>query len=333
MIGLILVGLAVFGFMVIGAIIVMGNLFVLLMVLSIFSFLAVGLLITVGALWEWYFPTPAKTLISAKRGAGSVELNVDDTGWGELVGSKSYLPEGLIKYKFGWTLLPRPIRKFLKNIKIGKPPGRKSKDPEKVRQRQEAWEKAQKRKFALQNCEQELAEEIALKRIMLKGLNKPLWLQYSGLAANFNPLVLVPGEAKQDNPHSYFRQFNSFLEDLSEKLSPEILETIKNKLELLEEKCEKIRVVLDPRRFKEIHPKMYTESQLDAHGRYHERIGELKVRGMPMGKILTILLIGAMVVGGIFVAYYLFMSPQSQPAHLISSFSARLRNVSLSSFL
>ena len=333
MIGLILVGLAVFVFMVIGAIIVMGNLFVLLMVLSIFSFLAVGLLIMVGALWEWYFPTPAKTLISHKRGAGSFALNVDDIGWGELLASKSFLPEGLIKYKLGWSTLPRPIRKFVEELKIGKRPGREPKDPEEAKKRQKEWEKAQKLKAERENCEQELAEQIALKKITLKDMGKPLWLLYSGAAMNFNPYVLVPGEAKQDNPTVYFEQFTSFLEGLSEKLSPETLKSIKENLRELEKKCENIRVVLDPRRFKEVLPKMYTQSQIDAHGRVHERIGELKVRGMPMGKILTILLIGALVVGGIFVAYYFFMSPQSQPAQLVSSFSARLSNVSLFSFL
>jgi len=315
MIGYLLLPLAVFIFLLLGYTILLGNFMFLMVILSMLSFLAIGLLVIFASLWEWYFPQVAKLFIANKRGARSIELVVDDAGWGEFFASKKYLPEGLIKYKFGWAFLPRPIKKLFGAMpSIGKPPGRKSKDESKRKEREKQWKQQKQREFELQQSEQKLAENIALKRVQLKGFGKPLWLQYSGLAANFNPYILVPSEAEQDNPHTYFNQFTSYIEEISESLSPDTKKTILEQFEALKQKCEGLRVVLDPRRFKELHPKMYTEDQVDAHGRLHERIGWLNARGLPGGKFLVVLLIALAVIGGIAVVYFMFLKePQGPP--------------------
>jgi len=326
-IGYLLFPLAVFIFMLLGYTILLGNFMFLMLILAALSFLSIGLIIVFGALWEFYFPGVAKFFIANKRGTSSVELVVDDAGWGEFLASKKYLPEGLIKYKFGWTLLPQPIKKFLSApLSFGKPPGRKPKDKEKAEERQKEWERQKRQEIELEQCEQRLAENIALKKVMLKGFGKPFWLQYSGLAANFNPYVLVPGETHQDNPAGYFDQFTDYLTN-SDKLSPEIKTEILEKTKTLQERCENIRVVLDPRKFNEIHPDMYTESQIDAHGRIHFRLGQLSIKGMPVGKILLVMLIALAVVGGITVIYFMFMKQpqgQPQPSQMIKSLFQRL---------
>lgn len=330
MIGLLLIPIAVMLLMVLGYLLLIGNFVFLIMFLGITAFLGIGLLVIIGSLWEWYFPSIAKMFISTKRSANSYELKTDAVGYGEFIPSRKIFPEGLIKYKYGWAFLPEPIRKFGFIQKIVGKPGKKSKDPEKDRQAEEEWERKQKQKLDIEQFEQQFAENIALKKITLKGLGKPFWLQYSGLAANFNPYILVPGEAKQDNPHDYFDVFKIYLNGLSTKLAPDIKQEILKKLGELEAKCENLRVVIDPRRFKEIHPKMFTESQIDAHGRIHEEIGRLKVSGMPLGKVLIILLVGVVIIGGLAAVYFLFMKqpPQATPTQtaqaILSLFKSKM---------
>lgn len=325
MIGYLLLPLAVFIFVLLGYTIFLGNFMFLMVILSALSFLSIGLLIAYGALWEWYFPQVAKFFIANKRGPKSIELLFNDAGWAEFFASKKWLPEGLLKYKFGWRFLQRPLKKLFGSMPPpGKPPGRKPKDPDKARQRQKEWEEQKKREFELQHCEQTLAEEIALKKVTLKGFGKTLWLTYSGLAANFNPFILVPSEAKQDNPHLYFNEFTSFIEGLSETLTPETKQKIISQLADLEKKCENIRVVLDPRKFKEIQVGCPTQSQVDAHGWLHERIGWLKAKGLPGGKLFLVLIIALAVVAGIAVVYFMFLK-KPQPTQIIKPLLNYLR--------
>lgn len=303
MIGFLVIITAVMLFTMLGYVVLLGNFYLTMLLLTIYAFTGIAALIIASALWEFWFPRVAKTLIAHKRKA-SFELAVDDLGWGELTPSKTYLPEGLVKWKFGWSLLPRPIQKLGIAKKIFKrKSGRPPKDPEEAKRRQREWIAKQKQEQQLKELERDLAEQIALKKIMLKGLGKPLWLQYTGLAGNFNPQVLVASEAKQDNPRTYFQQLKLYVENLG-TIPAQAKTDLAKKLEELQQRVETIRVVVDPRRFKEIHPKMYTQSQMDAHGQIHEEIGRLSVSGMPLGKILTVLLIVAGVCGALFVVYY-----------------------------
>lgn len=319
---MLLIATGVFLFMLIGYSLLMGTFVTLLITIVSIGFVGIASLVIFGVLWEFYFPKPAKTLIAHKR-ASSFELKCDDVGFADLLPSHRYLPEGLIKYKFGWVLLPRPIRKFFTEMKLKRKPGRKAKNPDDEAKRQKEYQALQKQELDNEDRERELAEQIALKKFTLKGMGKPLWLQYEGLAANFNPQVLVPLEAKQDNPHLYFRQFEEIINDmdLTEASKTKILE----KLGELKSHVEKIRVVIDPRRFKEIHPKCYTQSQIDAHGRIHEEYGRLSVTGFPIAKIMMILVIAVVIIGALGVVYFMFLKPQAtqpQPAQQIISLIA-----------
>lgn len=315
MIGYLFMGVAVIMFMMLGYVVLMGDFMVMITLMTVYSFAGLAMLILFPALWEFWFPKPAKMLIVHKR-AAAYELTVDDIGWGELTPSKKYMPEGLVKWKFGWSLLPRPIRKLFepKLSTAKKPPGRPPNDPEKAAKRLKEWQAKQGQdKFILEK-ERDMAEKIALKKIILKGTGKPLWLQYEGLAANFNPYVLVPLEKEQDNPHVQFQLLQSWIDGLR-NLPDQVKDKLAEKLQELETHVDKIRVVIDPRRFQEVHPYMYTQSQVDAHGQIHEEIGRLGA-GFPIGKILLILLIVIGVIGGIFVVYYFLMQ---QPPMMLTA--------------
>ena len=308
MIGFLLLMIGIMMFMGLGYTLVTAPFIVFMNTLIIVCF--VGLIVTVlfGLLWEFYFPQPAKMFIANKRVA-SYELVADDIGWGELLPSKRYMPQGLVMWRYGWSLLPRPIMKLGIMQWIAKKRGRPIKDPDKAKEAEEQFQKRQEQIQDIERKEEELAEQIGLKKLMLKGTGRPLWLQYLGLAANFNPYVLVPGEAKQDNPHEHFDSMRTFIND-SANLTTQAKNEIIEKLKELETHIDHVRVVIDPRRFKEIHPKMYTQSQVDDHGRIHEEIGRLSVSGLPLGKILIILLVIVGVVATIGAVYFLFLKPQ-----------------------
>ena len=309
MIGFLILVLAVMGCFGLGYTLLMGDFLIFMNTTIILALGGLAGIILVGLLWEFYFPQPAKMFIASKR-ASAYELAVDDLGWGQLTPSKSYMPQGLVKWRFGWSLLPRPIMKLdIIQRLIGKKRGRPPKDPEKAQKAQEQFEARQQQLRDIERKEQELAEQIALKKCMLKGTGKPLWLQYIGLGANFNPYVLVPGELKQDNPHEYVSQMRTYVNG-SASLTSEAKTDLLKLIQDLETHIDNVRVVIDPRRFKEIHPKMYTQSQIDDHGRIHEEIGRLSVSGLPLGKILIVLLVIVGVVGVIAAVYFLFMKPQ-----------------------
>ncbi len=309
MIGFIFIIIAVICFIGIGYPLLIGNMFMFINMLIITALAGLAITAVWGALWEFYFPQLSKMFIATKRCA-SYELVCDDIGYGQVQPSKKYMPQGLVVWKFGWSLLPRPIMKLDFVQAIRKRLGRPLKDPDKEKQAQEQWEKRQQQIQGIEAKEAELAEQISLKKIMLKGINKPLWLQYLGLAANFNPYVLVPGEIKQDNPHQQFDQMRDFI-DKSSSLSAQAKEEVKAKINDLETHCDKVRLVLDPRRFKEIHPKMYTQSQVDDHGRIHEEIGRLSVTGIPMKYIVIIIAVIAIV--GVFAFIYFMFGPKGSP--------------------
>jgi len=310
MIGFLLLIIGIMMFMGLGYTLITAPFIVFMNTAIIICIAGIAITVFAGALWEFYFPQPAKMFIANKRVA-SYELAVDDIGWGELLPSKSYMPEGLVKWRYGWSLLPRPIMKFGETVQnlLAKKRGRPKKDPESEKQAQEQFEAQQQQLQDIKEKQDELAEQIGLKKCMLKGTGRPLWLQYVGAAANFNPYVLVPLEAKQDNPHNYFSQMQTWITgygNLTAQAKAEVL----TKLADLETHVDKERVVIDPRRFKEIHPQMYTESQLDALERIFFRLGQLSISGMPVGKIIMILLVVGVVVGGIAAVYFLFLKPQ-----------------------
>jgi len=321
MIGFIIFPLVVMLFMLLGYTILIGSFSLLMMILVILAFLGLGTLTIAAALWEFYFPRPAKTLIAARHRASCISLVADDVGYLDIVPNKAQFPEGLIEHKLGFTFLPKPFREapteFISRKKRGRPP----KNPQEAEERQKEFEQETRIQVERERMERETAQTIALKKLTLKGMGKPVWLEYSGLAAAFNPYILVPPEIQQDNPHSYFETFKTNIKTATD-IAVDTKEWLLKQLGEIETKIDKVRVIIDPRRFKEIHPRMYTRDHVSTHRRINFERGVASVTGLPLGKILLVLVAVLGVIGTIFMIYILFMKPQQpqQMATLIRSF-------------
>lgn len=303
MIGFLLLGLGVALFMLFGYSLLTAPFNIFMNTAIISSFVGMVFLVIFGALWEWYFQKPAKDII-AHRNAAAWEFAFDDLGYAQLLPSKKYLPQGLVVWKFGWAFSPRPIMKTEFIQKLARRVGRKSKNPEDQKKREAEWQSKQEEEAMFQRREQELAEQITLKKCMWKGMGKPIIFQYIGLAANFNPYMLVPSEVKQDNPHSYFKEFKAYIEKLT-SLSLDTQKELLTKIQALEDHVDHIRVVINPRSFKEIVPRMWTQSQIEDHGRIHFQLGRLSVTGVPMKYIVIVLAVVA-IIGVLGFIFFMF---------------------------
>jgi len=304
-------------FMLLGYALLLGNFYLVMMLLIIYALLGIASISLISALWEWWFPKLAKTLIAHKR-ASSYSGIVDDIGF-EIVPHKGVYPEGLIEHKLGFSFLPKPFMEkesFIgKIVRRGRPP----KNPEQAEAKQKEVEEKAKEELKRQQAERDIAQTLALKQAIFKGVGKPIFFEYAGSATAFNPYVLVPSEASQDNPHTDIDNFIGYIKT-SKTLTENAKEELLTSFQKLQSKLEHLRVIIDPRRFKEIQPRMYTRDHISAHRRINFERGRASVTGMPIGKLLIIALVIMGAIGGIFAIYYFFMRPQvpQQATALIS---------------
>lgn len=250
-------------------------------ILWMFVLPILGIITPILSLVIWFFIVPkvARMLTGAKFRNVSIHAIADDSGYVELVKTNVELPEGVVKTKKGWRFLPRPIWKSLKTR-------RKKKTGETL---------------ALEG-----AENIALRKYVLKGLGKPFWFGYAGTVAAMNPPTLAVLQQNQNpsNPQGHFNKIENYIESLPKEF-PWNNQTIyirKDLKQMLAEVKEYLKsktlTILDPRALKEILPELTPPSLMDAIEMYSEMVGR-EERGTQYGKIIGVGLIFGVIIFGI----------------------------------
>lgn len=226
--------------------------------------------------WVFIVPKIAKMLTWARFQKVSIHAIADDSGYVELVKTDVELAEGVVRTKKGWRFLPRPIWKPL-----SKKTKKKGYDP------------------------LEDAENIALRKYVLRGLGKPFWLGYAGLVPSMNPAtlaILQQNQSNPNNPHSHFNKIDSYIKSLPSQFSIDNRtmhirkDLTKMITELREHLKSKAVTVLDPRAMKEILPDVTPPSLMDAIETYSELIGR-EEKGTQYGRLI----IGAGLIVGLLV--------------------------------
>ena len=221
-----------------------------------------GVITPIFALVFWFFMVPkiARMLTAAKFKNVSIHAIGDDSGYVELVTTNVELPEGVVRTKKGWRILPSPIFKSLK--------GRKKKNYEDL----------------------VAAEKIATRKYVLKGLGKPFWFGYAGMVAAMNPATLATLQQSSNNinnPHVHFNKINSYIKSLPKQFiwNNQTKKDLTKMLEELEAQVESEPLTpLDPRGIKEVLPELTPPSLMDAVETYAERVG-MEERGKDYGKV------------------------------------------------
>lgn len=235
-------------------------------------------IIFVPIFWFFIVPKIARTLTWKKFSKCSFHFIGDDTGFAYLVPTTEELPEGVVKTKYGYRFLPRPI---LHNEKS--------------------------------NPNDKVLEQLMLRRFVWKDMGKPIWFGYAGKVAAVNPvtLALVESEKKKKtrNPvNKVLRELEVYVKSLPETLTVQDKHSVRtiNPQKELKEKIKLLKTalnykpltILDPTKIKEILPKMWTPSQIDALATNREWRG-IKRAGkqytpliIGLGTIMAILIFG-----------------------------------------
>lgn len=210
-----------------------------------------------GIFWFLVVPGIAKMLTWSRFKNVSIHLVGDDSGYAEFVATKEELPEGIVRTKKGWHFLPSPIYSNL-----GKSKGLKR------------------------------AEQIGLKKYILKGLGKPIWLDYAGkiTSMNIGTLAAMQQNKNQLDLKWYFDEMTKIIADTPKVFRKEL----SNKLKALEEatKAEALTLI-NIAQIKSAVPKMYPSSLIDALAINREMKG-MKRRGKEM---MPLILGGAIIIG------------------------------------
>jgi len=239
--------------------------FVWMLVLPVIGLLSI---IFVPIFWFFIVPKIARTLTWKRFSKCSFHFIGDDTGFAYLVPTTEELPEGVVKTKYGYRFLPRPI-----SHNPGNPDGK-------------------------------IVEQLMLRRFVWRDIGKPIWFGYAGKVTAINPatLALVEAEKKKKktrNPvNKVLRDIEVYVKGLPKTLTiPDknsvrtinLQKELKEKLELLKTTLNyKPLTILDPTKVKEIAPKMWTPSQIDALATNREWRGIKRA-----GKQYTPLILGA----------------------------------------
>jgi len=223
---------------------------------------AMGILVPIFGAIFWFFIVPglAKMLTWNRFKNVSLELNANDSGYAELLPTKEELPEGIVRTKKGWQFLPSPIYS----------------NPAKT-------------------DEEKQAEQIGLKKYILKGIGKPIRISYAGkiTSMNIGTLAAMQQNNKQINLEPYFKSIQNIVDDLPRHFKKEL----KQKLKLLKQATKaKPLTLIDPEEIKTAVPKMYPPSLIDALAINREMKG-MKRRG----KELTPLILGGAIIIGLVV--------------------------------
>ena len=230
--------------------------------------LGISLSVLVPIVWFFIVPRVARMLTWARFKNVSIHAIADDSGYIELVPTNVELPEGVVKTKRGWRFLPRPIWKQQKTKK--------------------------KKKGEVSEEELGIAERLALKKYVFKGLGKPFWFGYAGLAPAVNPATLAALERNpttQGNPSVFFSEIENYVETLPEKfmwnnqtihIRQDLTEKLKNLHEILNVTPLKY---VDPRAIKEVLPELTPPSLMDSIELWAEMVGA-EEKGKEYGKII-----------------------------------------------
>ncbi len=253
-------------------------------------------------LWTFMMPLDAKTLFKSKIGAArkkSIILMIGDEGYARLYLGDP-LPQGVInigtKDKPRYILLPRPY--------ISEEPNEIPKtDKDGNALPQEVIDRLVKiREDQIEvNRVTPMYEEFALKRVFWSGVNRPVYIAYSGKAVAVAPQVLAAlglegnmaeyeeaeNREKADSVKKgwfgMFRRSKRFISSLREKTTIEL----------------RFGVLLAPRTIKTVIPNLYTDAQLRKIYSDAFEAGKEDARGGGRNLVVPIMLIMIVVIIGI----------------------------------
>lgn len=222
--------------------------------------------------WFFIVPRVARMLTWKRFSKCSFHMVADDTGYVKLLPTLEELPEGVVRTERGWRFLPRRSRMTT-------------------------------------NKNQHLVN-IGLRKFVWGDMGKPLWYGYAGKVGSLNPSMLaLLHESKggsNPNPKTTLVELERYVSKLPKVLTRERgrkTETwnlkedlIKMLISLKEELAFEPLTLIDPTRIKEVIPKMFTPSQIDALATYSEMIGMKKA-----GKQFTPLILGAGLIVGLLI--------------------------------
>lgn len=231
----------------------------LLFILWFFVLPILGILFPIfaGIFWFLVVPGIAKMLTWSRFKNVSLHLVGDDSGYAELVPTQEELPEGIVRTKKGWHFLPSPVYS----------------NPTKS----EGLQKA---------------EKLGLKKYILKGLGKPIWIDYAGkiTSMNIGTLAAMQQNEEQLSLKWYFDEMTKIIADTPKHFRKEL----NKKLKVLEEATKaKALTLIDIDEIKQAVPKMYPPSLIDALAINREMKG-MKRKGKEM---IPLILGGAIIIG------------------------------------
>jgi len=189
-----------------------------------------GIFVTIFGAIFWIFIVPglAKMLTWNRFKNVSFHLVGDNSGYAELVPTKEELPEAIVLTKKGWQFLPSPIYT----------------NPAKTE-------------------EEKQAEQIGLKKYILKGIGKPIWISYAGkiTSMGMGTLAAMQQTEKQVDLKWYFDEMQKIIADTPKHFRKEL----DKKLKALQEATKaKPLTNIDIEGIKTAVPKMYPPSLIDA---------------------------------------------------------------------
>lgn len=226
---------------------------------------AVTLITLIPVFWFFVVPKLARKMTWWRFRNVSIHAVGDDAGYVELVATKEYLPEGIELTKRGWHFLPRPIYEKGNPIAV--------------------------------DLDQEKIEKLGLRKYTLKDLGKPFWYDYAGKITSTNPGVLAALQQTKQlfKIDRYVADIQKFVNDLPEHFKKPLNEKLKSL-----KKATRAQPIthIDIEKIKQIVPKMYPPSLIDALAANRELKGMKKAGKQYGGLILG----GALIIGLVIIA-------------------------------
>lgn len=213
--------------------------------------------------WFLIVPKFARRLTWERFRKISYHVVADDSGYAYILSTKEEFPEGVVNTKKGYRFLPRP-----------------------------SWMKGNPKP---KDDNTKTTENVMLRKFMSKDLGKPLWFGYVGKVASANPATLG-GLQQTEGETPDAKGFINKIKDYVKNLAKDPKDHLTKMLTELEKGLNfKPLTLIDPTKIKELFPKMYTPSQVDALATACELLGAKNAGKQYTGLILGIGLILAMV--------------------------------------
>jgi len=243
----------------------------------ILPILGITLAVLAPIIWFFIVPKVARMLTWCRFRNVSIHAIADDSGYVELVPTNVELPEGVVRTKRGWRFLPRPRWKTKKEKRLN----------EKKRQ------------------ELDMAEQLGLRKYVLKGLGKPFWFGYAGKITAMNPATLAALQ-QTNNPHNptgNFQVIEEYIKNIAEPFRKDLTKML---TQLKQQVKAKSLTLINTDAIKTVVPQMYPASLIDALATNREYYG-MKRRGREYtGLILGGALIIGLVIFGIIALMMVF---------------------------